>query len=220
MLLLFRAILDLGQVAASSGASQGALLMPLRIVVGLLLAVITAGVAMAGPIEDATAAHKRGDYAMALRLLQPLAEQGDPVAQFNVGVMYDNGESVPQNDAEAITWFRKSAQQGVSVAQFNLGVMYDNGEGVPQDYPEAAKWYRKAADQGVSAAQFNLGIMYHYGEGVAQDNVLAHMWLSFAAATGNTYALKKRDAIAKLMTPHQLAEAQRMAREWKPKLER
>ena len=62
--------------------------------------------------------------------------------------MYDNGEGVPENDAEAVKWYRKAADQGYAKAQSNLGVMYDNGEGVPENDAEAVKWYRKAADQG------------------------------------------------------------------------
>ena len=75
-----------------------------------------------------------------------LAEQGDAKAQYNLGVMYRKGHGVPQNDAEAVKWYRKSAEQGDAHAQFNLGFMYNNGKGVPQNDAEAAKWYRKAAD--------------------------------------------------------------------------
>ena len=98
-----------------------------------------------------------------------LAEQGDAKAQYNLGVMYRKGHGVPQNDAEAVKWYRKSAEQGDAHAQFNLGFMYNNGKGVPQNDAEAAKWYRKAAKQGdaeaksllkelESDAQSNLGV--------------------------------------------------------------
>ena len=76
------------------------------------------------------------------------AEQGDVIAQYNLGVMYATGEGVPQDDKEAVKWLRLAAEQGYSIAQYNLGVMYATGEGVSQDYQEALKWYRKAADQG------------------------------------------------------------------------
>jgi TPR repeat protein len=76
-------------------------------------------------------------------------------------------------------------------------------------------WYRKAADQGVIDAQFNLGIMYVYGSGV-QDYVQAHMWWNLAAVSGDEDAIKNRDKVAKKMTPAQIAEAQKLAREWKP----
>lgn len=94
--------------------------------------------------------------------------------------------------------------------------MYDNGEGVSQDHGQAMDWYRKAADQGYADAQLNLGVMYAKGEGVPQDLARAHKWLSLAATQGDADAIKNRDAIAAKMTPAQIAEAQKLAREWKP----
>ena len=76
------------------------------------------------------------------------AEQGDAEAQSALGIMYDLGEGVPEDDAEAVKWYRKAAEQGNADAQCNLGIMYDLGEGVPEDDAEAAKWFRKAAEQG------------------------------------------------------------------------
>ena len=112
---------------------------------------------------------------------------------------------------------RKAADQGFASAQFNLGVMYANGQGVPQDYAAAVSWYRKAAEQGHASAQNNLGLMYGKGQGVTQDYVQAHMWWNLAAAKGDTDAVKNRDLIAAKLTPAQIAEAQKLAREWKPK---
>ena len=102
--------------------------------------------AFAGAFEDGAAAYER-DYATALRLFQPLADQGDASAQFKVGSMYAFGEGVPRNFTEAGEWFRRAADQGHAAAQFNLGAMYAEGLGLAQDYQEAARWYRKAADQ-------------------------------------------------------------------------
>ena len=76
------------------------------------------------------------------------AEQGHPRAQYNLGVLYANGQGVPQDFTEAAKWFRKAAEQGYAPAQNNLGSLYDKGKGVPLDFAEAAKWYRKAAEQG------------------------------------------------------------------------
>ena len=75
-------------------------------------------------------------------------------------------------------------------------------------------WYRRAAEQGEVAAQSNLGGMYGAGDGVAQDYILAHMWYNLAGAGGHEHAAKLRDAVAALMTPAQIADAQRVAREW------
>ena len=136
--------------------------------------------------------------------------------------MYDNGQGVPQDDAQALKWYRLAADQGIAAAQSYLGLMYDYGRGVPQDDAHALKWYRLAADQGIAAAQNNLGLMYDYGQGVPQDYVEAHKWFNLAAASvssGDTRerAVKARDELAKMMTPAQVARAQRMSREWRHK---
>ena len=85
------------------------------------------------------------------------------------------------------------------------------------DYAEAMNWCRKAAEQGQAGAQYNLGDMSHQGQGVPQDFVWAHKWLNLAAAQGDEMARKMRDLVVELMTPAQTAEAQRLAREWRPK---
>jgi len=96
---------------------------------------------------------------MALQEWQPLAEQGDVSAQYNLGIIYANGRGVPENNAEAIKWFRKAAEQGHASAQNNLGKMYDNGEGVPENDVEALKWYSLAKAQGFKIAADNLDII-------------------------------------------------------------
>ena len=149
--------------------------------------------------------------------LRTLAEQGDAAAQSNLGVSYAKGLGVPQDYAEAMKWFRKAAEQGNAPAQYNLGGSYKNGLGVPQDYKEAVKWYRKAAEQGFSQAQYNLGVSYAMGTGVPQDDVLAYIWLNLAGASGIKDATEAREAISETMTPEQIAEAQKLSREWKPK---
>ncbi len=159
----------------------------------------------------------RGDYATALKELRPLAEQGNATAQNNLGVMYREGEGVPQDDEEAVRWYRRAAVQGHAGAQNNLGLMYAEGRGVPPDDKEAARWFRLAAAQGDAKAQYNLGLMYAEGQGVPQDVVQAHLWMNLAAAQGDEDASKTRDLLAELMTRAQLADAQRLAREWKPK---
>jgi hypothetical protein len=126
-------------------------------------------VAVAGPLEDGNNTYQRGDYAAAMRLLRPLALQGDADAQFKVGVMYDQGWGVPQNYTLALACFRESAQQGAA------------GRGVARDEAEAALWYHEAAEQGNVAAQNNLGAMYQTGQGVPQDDAQALAWYRKAA---------------------------------------
>src|SRR5512134_1893782 len=89
----------------------------------LIIFLLMAAPAIAGPLEDATKAYEHGDYKTAYRLLRPLAKQGLPEAQYSLGVMYDNGRGVQQDYAEAMKWYRKAAEQGDAPAQYNLGVM-------------------------------------------------------------------------------------------------
>jgi hypothetical protein len=121
--------------------------------VALVLFLSLAVSVAAGPFEDGAAALKHGDYATALRLFRPLANQGDAHTQVMLGIIYDHALGVPQNYAAAMRWYRKAADQGDAHAQSALGRLYRNGEGVPRDYGLAAKWYRKAADQGNAHAQ-------------------------------------------------------------------
>ncbi len=100
-------------------------------------------------------------------------------------------------------------------AQFVLGLTYDFGRGVPTDEAEAARWYRKAAEQGHARAQFFLGMMHDYGRGVPKDDVQAYMWFNLAGQT-DAEARRARDGLQAQMTPEQIAEAQRLSREWKP----
>jgi hypothetical protein len=187
-----------------------------------LMLLTVAGTAVAGSLEDALSAQRRGDYATALRLYKPLADKGDASAQYSLGTMYEAGQGVPQDYGEAAKWYRKAAEQGDAHAQNNLGTMYEVGQGVPQDYGEAAKWYRKAADQGAARAQYNLGSLYDTGQGVPQDYVEAYKWYDLAAAglseaAGREEATKGRDKCAAAMTPAEITEARKRAHEWKPK---
>jgi uncharacterized protein len=154
----------------------------------LILAVGFAGSVAAGPFEDGEAAFKRGDYATTMRLLRPLADQGNATAQYKLGVMYEEGHAVRQDYAAAASWYRKAADQGDAAAQNNLGVMYDNGRGVRQDYAAAASWFRKAADQGAANAQSALGGMYSDGRGVPQNYTAAAKWYRKAADQGDAQA--------------------------------
>jgi uncharacterized protein len=125
--------------------------MKLKRTIAAILLIVNLGVPItvaAGPLEDARAAYGNSDYATALRLLSPLAEQGPAKAQTILGVMYANGQGVPQNSSEAMKWYRLAADQGDAAAQTALGVIYANGLGVPQDRPKAVEWTRTAADQG------------------------------------------------------------------------
>jgi hypothetical protein len=142
------------------------------------------------------------------------AEQGNASAQLNLGLMYEMGEGVPEDFVEAVRWWRLAAEQGHASAQYNLGYMYDTGEDVPQDFVEAVRWYRLAAEQGAASAQYTIGLMYANGEGVPEDHVLAYMWYNLAAAQGHESAQNNKDIAESRMTREQIAEAQRLSREW------
>jgi uncharacterized protein len=124
-----------------------------------------------------------------------------------------------------VIWYSEAAYQADPDAQANLGAMYANGRGVPQDYAQAVVWYRQAGERGDAGAQSNLGLMYEHGQGVPQDYVSAHMWLNLAATSRATdlaardQAAKERDMLAAKMTPAQIAEAQRLASKWRPRIE-
>lgn len=132
-----------------------------------------------GEWDQARSAHERGDYAAEVAIVRPLAEKGSPVAQFNLGVLYDQGKGVPQDNALAMQWYQKAAEQGLPQAQINLGIMYEQGQGIKPDYAQAYFWYVLADTQGDSQAP------------------------------------QAKQDIAKKMTPAQIEDAERRAREFK-----
>jgi uncharacterized protein len=119
--------------------------------------------------------------------------------------------------ATALREWRPLAEQGDAKAQFSFGLLYENGDGVPRDYAKARQWYEKAAAQGDAKAQLYLGLQSSFGQGVPMDLVEAYMWYSLAAGNGNAHAPGYRNDLSRQMTPAQIAEAQKRAREWKPK---
>jgi TPR repeat protein len=173
-------------------------------------------------VDAAYAAYQNNDYPAALRLVRPLAETGDARAQALLALMYYRGRGLPQDDRVAAEWFRRAAEAGDTAAQFYLGGMYSEGRGVPQVYAEAARFYRMAAERGDGQAQYNLGLAYARGEGVEQDLVKAHLYFNLAAARlndprGRAAATKNRDHLAAEISSEQLEQAQKLAREWRPK---
>jgi len=108
----------------------------------------------------------------------------------------------------------RCAEQGHAGAQSLLGLKYARGAGVPEDDTEAVRWYRLAAEQGHAESQWLLGIMYDKGDGVPEDDVLAYMWFNLSGAQGHVSAQESEDIIEMRMTRDQIAEAQRLSREW------
>ncbi len=154
------------------------------------------------------------DNEEAIRWYTLAAEQGQANAQFNLGFMYYLGSGIPEDGAEAARWFKLAAEQEDAYAQYLLGALYDEGgPNLPVDYGEAARWYHRAAEQGETTAQYALGLLYSVGRGVPQDLVYAYMWWNVATFLGDSWA-GKRDKIAESMTVEQIAEAERLTREW------
>jgi uncharacterized protein len=160
------------------------------------------------------------------------AEQGDPSAQFDLSRRYFEGDGVARDVKSSIKWLTLGAEQGDPVNQYILGKMYARGRGVPQDYKATAKWFTRAAEQGLARAQYKLAKLYGRGNGVLKDYVYAYMWASVSTnsanfpegldidpyamdslAQGNRHSAKLRDSLEKKMSPSQIADAQKLARE-------
>ena len=189
----------------------------LRLSIVLVLSLVCLALPAWADFQAGMDANNREDYATALREWRPLAEQGDALAQYHLGLLYRKGRGVPQDDVQARQWYAKAAAQGQAKAQFHLGTLYFNGEGATKDYQQALRWFRLAADQGEALAQTKIAIMYDEGQGVSKNFVQAYKWYSLAATNGDKPATLLRDSLANQMTPAQIAEAQKLAQEWKPK---
>lgn len=166
--------------------------------------------------QAATATPQTSQPTTDLNMLTKAAEQGDSHSQVKLGNMYLGGTGVPQDDKQAVTWFRKSAEQGDPLGQFALGFVYRGGRGVPQDDKQAIIWFRKSAEQGFGPGQFYLGRMYRDG----QDYLTAYAWLSLAASEGVEDAAKHRDSAAYGFTPAQRSKAQALAAELQAKIDK
>ena len=136
----------------------------------------------------ARAFDKNKQYVQALRLYQPIAEQGYAPAQSNLGTMYGSGKGVQQSNKNAIQWYQRAANQGYAIGQNNLATHYQNGTGVQQDFKKASELYKKSADQGYYQAQYNLGSAYFYGKGVHQSYPKAVEWYERAAGQKSNLA--------------------------------
>ena len=153
---------------------------------GFLLAASTT--VDAGDLQKGGLAYARGDYTSAIAEFRPLADGGDPVAQYKLGVMYACGLGVQEDDAQAALWYKKAAEKGYVDAQYMLGQIYSKGKGAQKNDASAIAWYSKAAEQGDLNAQFELGQMYFSGSGIGQDHAQAASWLRKSALQGNAGA--------------------------------
>jgi hypothetical protein len=144
--------------------------------------------AQTGSYDDAVDALANGDYPRALSLLRPFAEQGLAQAQYNLGVLYNDGLGTPPNPLEAMRLFQLAAAQGNANAQNAIGVIYRDGAGAPVNPSLAAQWFRKAVAQGHAGAEYNLALLLDLGEGVAVDKAEAVRLYRLSAEQGNGQA--------------------------------
>ena len=155
------------------------------------------------------------DQAQAVKWFRKAALQGLALAQYYLAKNYAKGNGVAKDEGQAVKWYRMAADQGDARSQNDLGVMYIKGRGVAKNPAEAFKWYRKAAAKGHGKAQRSLGVIYEKGLGVKQDLVEAYKWLALAAQKKVKGAAKRRDAVAKRMTPAKVNRAKKLAAAWK-----
>jgi len=168
-----------------------------EVVASLVVLLLSAASISSGATAPSTApatnkaveAMQKGDFKTALGELRPLAAKGDPNAQFLLGMLYDAGNGVVQDQSLAASWYRSAAEQNHLLAQVFLGILFYSGQGVKQDYKEAARWFQTPADSGNDQAQLYLGAMYATGTGVKKDDSKAIHWLTQAAAQRNTRAM-------------------------------
>ena len=163
----------------------------------------------------------KGNYALAVTELLPLARKGNAPAQYYLAWLSNQGRGVPENNSAALAWARKAAAQGNADAEFLIGLLYAQGKGVDRDDVEAARWFQKAGAQGHWSGQMKTGMCHMCGLGLPQDYTKAYMWFDLAVSrtTGHDQVLNRhlRDVIAAMnLTPVQIEEAQRLAHEWKP----
>lgn len=150
----------------------------------------------------------------AVQYFQNAAAHGFVVAQFELAECYDKGNGVPQDYQQAAIWYEKAATKGHMRAQTSIAYMYESGQGVAVNADRGAYWYAQAAAQGDAIAQYNLGAMMESGRGAVQDRIEAHKWFNIAEVNGNKRAADARLLVESLMTPPQIAEAQKRASDW------
>jgi TPR repeat protein len=156
------------------------------------------------------------DVAAAIRWYRKAADQSNAMAQANLGRMMYFGQGMPKDNSGAIALWEKAAAQGDGSAEDLLGMVYASGNGASRDLLLAASWFRKSAEQGNSLGQRSLGLCYMGGDGVPRDLVQAHMWFNLAATRGDEQAVKNRESVAAQMSPQQISDAQKLARDWRP----
>ena len=175
----------------------------------LLIAIcLLAPMSSAEDLPTANDAFERGEYVTALELYETLAGQGNAEAQFQLGLMYEQGLGTDVDRQTAQRYYQQAAEQQSPQALDALGTLYLKGEGVIQNFKESLRLFQQAAAQGYAQAQHNLGIAYADGKGTFRDPVKAHMWFNLASANGYAQAAASRERLASSMAQSEIARAQ------------
>ena len=154
--------------------------------------------------------------AEAFKWLSRAAQQGQAVAQYRLGTLYERGQGVAANAATAASWYEKAAAQGNRLAMYNLAVAMANKSLGRQNMPEAARWFSKAASLGLVDAAFNLAVLYERGDGVPQSLLDAYKWYMIAAAAGDKGAQQRAAVLATQLSEPDRTAAQKSAQGFKP----
>lgn len=154
------------------------------------------------------------DFSSAFIHWEPLAENGNPDAQYFLGIMLLNGEGVKKNWPEAAKWFEASAHQGDVGAQYIFGEMNLKGMGMVRDYRKAGAWFKKSAEQDYPDAQFRLGEWYANGKGGVTNFVLAYAWLKLAGANGIQAGDEKKKQVKSQLNDKEINHANQLAYQW------
>jgi TPR repeat protein len=184
----------------------------------------------AGDYEEGWKAYLQDDWVTAFAMFKNAADKGHAPAQYMVGSMYLHGKGVSSDDGQAVNWYLKAAEQGHSDAQISLAMLYYNGSGVPVDYEWAVYWTVRAAEGGNVNAQGELVWMYRncrdiytrrffrHCKEIEYDIVQEYKWtlIRIAQQQGVSPADISVDGYEEEMTAQQIAEAKRLANEWKP----
>ncbi|GJM09806.1 MAG: Sel1 repeat protein [Lysobacteraceae bacterium] len=153
--------------------------------------------------------HMRGAYSQAESWYRRAALRNHPLAAYNLGLMYYEGEGVERDYTTAFNWFEKAAEAGSPSAQFQLGLMHFHGQGVSKDPGKEAYWYRRAALGGNAEAQYNLAVLLSKGEGVEEDDVAALAWLAMAVDNGVDAQAQLDESYQRMTTQERQAAAQK-----------
>jgi localization factor PodJL len=157
-----------------------------------------------------------GDSVAAFQWLEKAALQGQPVAEYSLGTLYERGQGVTASPALALKWYLAAANQGNRKAMHNLAVAYAEGSAGPKNTQEAARWFAQAAALGLSDSQFNLAVLYERGDGVPQSLINSYKWYSIAAAGGDAESKARIAMLKNQLSATDRDAAERAAQNFRP----